>query len=68
MNNPNLQNNSQQNDYNAQRIETTKKLFNAYKKHSKNKRIMLQGRFVFMIEEVLQITKEAKSINATKSV
>ena len=68
MNNLNLQNNSQWNDYNAQKIKTVKKIFNACKKRSKNKKFVLQNRFVFMTEEMLQITKEIKSINATKSI
>ena len=68
MNNPNLWNDSQWNDYNAQKVETTKKIFNACEKHSRGKKIALQGRFVFTTEKMLQIAKEAKSINATKSV
>ena len=34
----------------------------------KLKKIALQNRFVFMTEEMLQITKETKPINATKNV
>ena len=49
-------------------LKQQKNFFNACKKRSKGKRIMLQGRFVFMIEEMLQIVKETDTINATKSV
>ena len=49
-------------------LKQQKKFFEACKKCSKNKKIALQSKFVFMIEEMLQITKETKSINATKSV
>ena len=42
--------------------------FNACKKCSRNKRIALQNRSVFMTEDMLQMMKETKSINATKSI
>ena len=48
-------------------LKQQKKLFEACKKYSKNKKIVLQNKFVFMIEEILQIAKEAELINATKS-
>ena len=48
-------------------LKQPKKIFEIYRKHSKIKKIVLQNKFVFTIEELLQITKEAKSINATKS-
>ena len=38
-----------------------------HKKYSKNKKIALQSKFVFMTEEILQITKEAESISTIKS-
>ena len=50
------------------KLKQQKKLFNACKKRSKNKKITLQSKFVFTTKEMLQIAKEAKSINATKSV
>ena len=49
------------------KLKQQKKLFEACKKHSKNKKIALQSKFVFTTEEILQITKKTKSINATKS-
>ena len=49
-------------------LKQQKIFFKTCKKCSKSKRIALQGKFVFMIEEVLQITKETKSVSATKSV
>ena len=52
----------------CKKLKQSKKFFNVCKKCSKNKRIMLQNRFIFTIEEILQVTKETKSINATKSV
>ena len=48
-------------------LKQQKKLFETHKKCSKNKKIALQDKFVFTTEEMLQIAKEAKSINATKS-
>ena len=38
------------------------------KKCSKNKKVVLQNKFVFIIKEMLQITKKIKSINVTKNV
>ena len=49
-------------------LKQQQKMFNAHKKHSKNKKITLQNRFMFTTEEILQIIKKTKSINATKSV
>ena len=48
-------------------LKQQRKLFEAHKKCLKNKKIALQDKFMFMIEEMLQIAKETKSINATKS-
>ena len=48
-------------------LKQQKNLFETHKKYSKNKKIILQNKFVFMIEEMLQITKEAESKNVTKS-
>ena len=48
-------------------LKQQRKLFETRKKCSKNKRIALQGKFVFMTEEVLQIAKKTKSVSATKS-
>ena len=48
-------------------LKQQKKFFKTRKKCSKGKRIALQSKFVFTIEEVLQIAKETKSINTTKS-
>ena len=39
-------------------LKQQKKFFEARKKHSKNKKIASQCKFVFMTEEVLQITKK----------
>ena len=47
-------------------METAKKYFEIHKKCSKNKNIALQSIFVFIIEAILQIIKETKSINVTK--
>ena len=52
----------------CKKLKQQKKLFNACKKRSKNKRIVLQSRFVFTTKEMLQITKKTKSINTTKNV
>ena len=49
-------------------LKQQKKFFEICKKCLKSKKIALQGKFVFMTEKMLQITKETKSINATKSV
>ena len=49
------------------KLKQQKKFLEICKKCSKNKRIALQSKFVFMIEEMLQITKETKSINVTKN-
>ena len=51
-----------------EKLKKPKKFLNACKKHSKNEKIALQSKFIFTIEEILQIMKEAESINATKSV
>ena len=39
-------------------LKQPKKLFNACKKRSKNKKLMLQNIFVFMTKEMLQIAKK----------
>ena len=49
------------------KLKRKNKTFETHKKCSKNKKIALQNKFVFMTEEILQITKETKLINATKS-
>ena len=49
------------------KLKQPKKFLETCKKCSKNKRIALQSKFVFTTEEMLQITKETKSINTTKS-
>ena len=51
----------------CKKLKQQKNFFEVCKKCLKNKKIALQSKFVFMIEEVLQITKETKSISATKS-
>ena len=48
-------------------LKQLKFFFEICKKCSKNKKIALQNKFVFMIKEMLQIAKETKSINVTKS-
>ena len=48
-------------------LKQQKICFEIYKKCLKNKKIILQNKFVFMIEEMLQILKETKLINMTKS-
>ena len=48
-------------------LKQWKEFFEVCKKHSKNRKIVLQSEFVFMTEEMLQITKETKFINVTKS-
>ena len=50
------------------KLKQQKIFFETCKKHSKNKKITLQNKFVFTTEEILQITKKTKSINAIKSV
>ena len=49
------------------KLKQQRKLFETCKKCSKNKRIALQNKFVFTTEEILQITKETKSVSVTKS-
>ena len=49
-------------------LKQQKEFFNACKKHSRNKKIMLQNRFVFITEKILQIAKKTVSVNATKGV
>ena len=44
------------------KLKQQRKLLETHKKHSKSKRIALQGKFVFTTEEMLQIAKEAESI------
>ena len=48
-------------------MKQPKKNFEIHKKCSKNKKIALQNKFVFMTGGMLQIIKKMKSINATKS-
>ena len=48
-------------------LKQQKKFLETRKKCSKNKKIALQSKFVFTTEEMLQITKEAESVNVTKS-
>ena len=48
-------------------LKQQKELLNARKKHSKGKRIALQNKFMFTIEEVLEIAKKAESVNAAKN-
>ena len=48
-------------------LKQPKNSFETCKKCSKNKKMVLQSKFVFTTEEMLQITKKTKSINATKS-
>ena len=48
-------------------LKQQKNFFEACKKHLKSKKIALQSKFVFMIEEVLQIAKETESVSVTKS-
>ena len=50
------------------KLKQQKKFFNACKKCSKNKKTVLQTKFVFTTEEMLQIMKKIKSTNATKSI
>ena len=50
------------------KLKQQKKFLEARKKHSKNKKIVLQNKFVFTIKKMLQIAKEAKSVNVTKNV
>ena len=50
------------------KLKQQKKFLETCKKHSKNKKIILQNKFVFTTEEILQITKKTKSINVIKSV
>ena len=49
-------------------LKQQKNCFEICRNCSKNKEIALQSKFVFTIEEMLQITKETKSINVTKIV
>ena len=49
-------------------LKQPKNFFNAHKKHSKNKKIMLQNKFIFTTEQMLQIIKESKLINVTKNI
>ena len=48
-------------------LKQQKKFLETRKKCSKNRKIALQNKFVFTTEEMLQIAKETKSINATKN-
>ena len=48
-------------------LKQPKNFFKICKKYSKSKKVVLQNKFVFITEEILQITKETKSINATKN-
>ena len=48
-------------------LKQQKQILEACKKCSKNRRIALQEKFVFMMEAMLQITKETKSINVNKN-
>ena len=48
-------------------LKQQKNFFETCKKCSKNKKIILQNKFIFTIEEMLQITKETKLINVTKN-
>ena len=48
-------------------LKQPKKFLETYKKCSKNKKIALQNKFMFMTKEILQIAKETKSVSVTKS-
>ena len=50
------------------KLKQQRKLLDAHKKFLKNKKITLQNTFVFTTEKMLQITKEAESINVTKNI
>ena len=42
------------------KLKSIKEIFNTRKKHTKNKRIALEGKFVFSTQEILDITQAAK--------
>ena len=50
------------------KLKQQEKLFNACKKRSKSEKIVLQNRFVFTIEKILQIMKVAELINTSKTI